>query len=209
MQRRDKADTWLSERESTAAYYERNAARYSESTLNVDMSALYQRFLGYVPVGGWILDAGSGSGRDTLAFLKRGYRVQAFDASPTLAALSTRVTGVETKVMRFEDLAEVEKYDGIWACAALLHVRHANLPKVLARFARALKDHGVIYMSFKLGNGERIDEMGRFFTDMNKHTISQLVENEPRLNLAEVWITNGEDTLSGKEIWLNAIVVRK
>ena len=199
----------LSEKSSTRTYYEENAFRYFESTLDVDMSALYERFLKYLPKGGRILDVGSGSGRDTLAFLKRGYSVVAFDASPKLAELSSRLTGVKTKVKRFEDLAEVEVYDGIWACAALLHVHEKELPKILSKLVCALKVGGALYMSFKLGSGERIDGDGRFFTDMDEHRFSQLLQHEPRLTLKEVWITKGEDAFSGKDTWLNAIAVRE
>jgi len=209
MPRSKELDICHAEDSPTRTYYEKNADRYFESTLDVDMSALYERFLRYLPEGGRILDTGSGSGRDTLFFLERGYSVEAFDASPKLAELSSRLTGIQTKIMRFQDITATEKYDGIWACAALLHVREKGLPKVLTQFARALKVGGAIYMSFKLGGGERFGKEGRFFTDMDKDRLLTLVKNEPSLNLKEVWITSGEDVFRGKDAWLNAIAVRE
>jgi SAM-dependent methyltransferase len=84
--------------DSTISYYESHAAAYAQKTLPVDMAKIYERFLKYLPPGARILDAGSGSGRDSREFLARGYEVDAFDASPTLAALSTQLTGASTKI---------------------------------------------------------------------------------------------------------------
>jgi hypothetical protein len=56
---------------ATVAYYNRNAARYVAETVEVELSVLRERFLAQIPTGGFILDAGCGSGRDSLAFLQR------------------------------------------------------------------------------------------------------------------------------------------
>lgn len=69
----------------TLAYYDRHAVTFFGLTANVDMTALHERFLSHIPPGGYVLDAGCGSGRDAKAFLVSGYRVAAFDASPRLA----------------------------------------------------------------------------------------------------------------------------
>lgn len=49
------------------------------------MSPLRERFLAHIPAGGYIVDAGCGSGRDAKAFIARGYQFTAFDASLALA----------------------------------------------------------------------------------------------------------------------------
>ena len=61
----------------TQSYYEQNAEQFFADTVEVDMSALYARFLESIPAGGSILDAGCGSGRDAKAFALRGYRAAA------------------------------------------------------------------------------------------------------------------------------------
>ncbi len=193
---------------STEEYYEKNALHYFNVTVKADLSALREHFLKYVGLGGRILDAGSGSGRDTLAFLKRGYAVETFDSSPALAELSSRLTGIRTRVMRFEELEEVERYDGIWACAALLHVPEKNLADVMARLTRALKRGDALYLSFKLGPGERIAEDGRFFTDMDEPRLRQMIESTEGLMLNEMWINGGEDSFEGWDTWVNAITVK-
>lgn len=192
----------------TVDYYSRNAARYFQSTVELDMSALYDRFLRYLPKSGHILDAGSGSGRDTLAFLKMGYRVTAFDASPEMAALSTKLTGVRTRVSTFKAFRETEQYDGIWACASLLHVPEAELPATLNQLHWGLKIRGALYASFREGTGEHHSNSGRHFTDLTVTAFQSLLNIVPGLRLGESWnnvASNSDGTLVP---WLNVIAVR-
>lgn len=65
--------------------------------------------------------------------------------------------------MRFEQLEAVADYDGVWASASLLHVPAPTLPDILARVHRALRPGGVFVASFKSGNGEGRDGMGRYY----------------------------------------------
>ena len=83
-------DNW---RKLTAEWYEHGASEYEKRTLYVDMSGLYEPFLEQLPVGAHILDAGCGSGRDSLYFSKHGYRVTAFDQSEAMVAVATRTIG--------------------------------------------------------------------------------------------------------------------
>lgn len=193
----------------TLKYYERNAESYFKATHDADLSTLYERLTRRLPQGARILDAGSGSGRDTLAFLRRGFAVSAFDSSPALCELSTRMTGVRTRVLRFQELEDEEEYDGIWACASLLHVPEAELPDAIARLVRALKPGGVLYMSFKHGAGERVTEDGRFFTDMTDSRLRRVLQALPDAKLEELWITTGEGQFQGQGEWLNALVSRQ
>lgn len=188
-------------------YYRQNALSYVEATVAIDMSAVYDRFLKYVVRGGLILDAGSGSGRDTLAFLRRGYQVEAFDASQELCEFSTRITGVKTSCIRFQDFNSPPKYDGIWACASLLHVPLAELDDVVRHLVRALKSSGAFYLSFRYGTKERIAADGRHFTDMDEDATRRLLNAIPDLTIAEIWRSGGEGVHHGKDFWLNAIAL--
>lgn len=131
------------------------------------MSVLHDRFLSAVGVDGSVLDAGCGSGRDAKAFLGRGYRVIAFDASYELVKLAKEHTGLDVQLRTFADVKEQACYDGIWACASLLHVSQAELPAALAGLWNALKPGGAFYLSFKLGTSERLQD-GRHFTDVEE-----------------------------------------
>ncbi len=194
--------------EGTWTFYERNASQYAEQTSSIDMSPLYARFEKYLPDAATILDAGSGAGRDTKYFTDRGHRVLAFDYSPKLAAISSEFTGVATKVRSFEEVDEIAQYDGVWACASLLHLPLSALPDALRRLVRALKPRGVIYASFRKGQGERCHSDGRCYTDFNEAGIEQLLAREPELQLVELWTSPGEGSFEGAGDWLN-IIARK
>lgn len=188
-------------------YYQRHAQRFFEDTVNVDMSALYQPFLALLPADGRILDAGCGSGRDAQAFHQLGYQVDAFDASSEIVARATALSGLPVQCLRFDQLTAVEKYDGIWCCASLLHVPAGKLPGVMAILARALKPGGVWYLSFKLGSGER-EVDGRTFTDLDKSRIETLLAELPQLSLTSCWQTTDNRPVNATQ-WLNAIVIRQ
>src|SRR5665647_2060216 len=107
---------------NTIDFYNENAVEFFADTVNVDMDELHTRFLMHIPDGGLILDAGCGSGRDSKAFLAQGYRVRAFDASPALAQMASGLIGQPVATRAFDQVEEIACYDGIWACASLLHL---------------------------------------------------------------------------------------
>lgn len=215
---------------SNEEYYREHALRFFRDTATVDMSALYRPFIGELPPGARILDAGCGSGRDVRAFSDMGFVVEAFDASAELVALASQFSGKSVAHKRFQEVDAVETYDGIWCCASLLHISEAELPDVMTRLAIALKPNGIWYLSFKYGRGER-EKDGRRFTDMdmaglqkliddvNTHGAQTLAENKPltttkadsrenrfALEAEHLWQTGDLRAGRGDEIWLNAIL---
>lgn len=186
-------------------YYQQHAERFFSETVAVDMSALYQPFITYLKPGARILDAGCGSGRDAKAFHEMGYVVEAFDASAELVELACQHSSLPVEQKHFEDVTEVERYDGIWCCASLLHVPLAELPAVMARLARALKAGGIWYLSFKYGCGER-EKDGRVFTDMDEAGLKELVRRMAGLEVGNIWQTGDLRPARGKEAWLNGII---
>jgi SAM-dependent methyltransferase len=139
---------------STIAYYDEHADEFYADTVGAEMGGFYDAFLPLLPVGGRILDAGCGSGRDSRAFLERGYAVTAFDASAALGSRAARLLSRPVLQLTFQEMAFAEEFDGVWACASLLHVPRAELDGVLARLARALVPGGAAFLSFKYGDGE-------------------------------------------------------
>lgn len=190
---------------ATLNYYNKNAVTFAQSTVSVDFTAVQREFLSRLPVGAYILDFGCGAGRDTKAFLQRGYRVTAIDGSEELCRIASEYTGIEVRQMYFQELEDVDVYDGIWACSSILHLTEKDLEDVLHRMARALHQHGVIYTSFKYGTfcGER---NGRYFTDMTEETFSDLLLRVPELKVEKEWVTG--DVRAGRESekWLNLIL---
>lgn len=186
-------------------YYQLHAQRFFSETVDVDMSELYRPFVAHLKPGARILDAGCGSGRDAKAFSEMGYEVEAFDASAELVELARQHTGLPVKQMRFEDITEVERYDGIWCCASLLHVPLAELPGVMAQLAKALKPGGVWYLSFKYGSGER-EKDGRRFTDMDEAGFAEVLSGLSGIDVMECWLTGDKRAERQNERWFNALV---
>jgi SAM-dependent methyltransferase len=191
----------------TVAYYEANAERFARETLALDLGPLYGPFLAEVRPGGHILDAGCGPGRDAAAFLRMGYRVTAFDASPEMTRRASAATGLLVQVRRFQDLECRAEYDGIWACAAVLHVPRGEIDDVFAQLAGALRPGGVWYMSFKRGAGEEW-RGGRLFNSYTVEGLEGLIRRHPVLSLIRSWETADLRAERAEEVWLNALVRR-
>ena len=191
--------------QNTINYYNENAKAFIEGTVSVEFTRVQDAFLQLLPSKGKILDFGCGSGRDTKYFLEHGYKVDAIDGSIELCKFAREYTGIDVKHMLFQELAEVEKYDGIWACASILHVKRAELPDILQKICKATKKNGIIYVSFKYGNFEG-ERNGRYFTDMTEETMEDLLVHVSELKIEKQWITGDVRAGRGDERWLNMIL---
>lgn len=87
------------------------------------MSDIYSKFLHHVHSGGHILDAGCGSGRDTKYFIDHGYQVTAIDGSKEMVSAASKLTGLTVQHLQFDEIYCQQEFDGIWACASVLHVK--------------------------------------------------------------------------------------
>lgn len=198
----------MMEYNNTLVYYDNNADEFYKSTVNVEFGSIQEHFLGKLEDGSYILDFGCGTGRDTKYFLEQGYNVDAIDGSVELCRMASEYTGIEVKNMFFQELAEVDKYDGIWACSSILHLSMDELTDVTRKMVVALKEHGIIYTSFKYGtfSGER---NGRFFTDMTEDTFAELLSKIESLKVEEQWTTSDVRPGRGEEKWLNLILRKR
>lgn len=190
---------------STLNYYNTNAQSFISSTLAVDFSQTQDKFLNLLPPTASILDFGCGSGRDTKYFLDAGMQVDATDGSEELCRLASEYTGIPVRQMLFEDLDAKAQYDGIWACSSILHLPKNALKDVLKKMIAALKEHGIIYTSFKYGTFEG-ERNGRFFTDFTEETFREFVSDVDEIKIEESWITGDVRPGRGDERWLNLIL---
>lgn len=189
----------------TIDYYNRNVQDFVDRTVSVDFTRIHKVFLELLPRDARILDFGCGSGRDTKYFLDCGYQVDAMDGSIELCRAASEYTGIHVKQMLFQDLAEEEKYDGIWACASILHVKKTELPDIIRKMSLATKENGIIYISFKYGDYEG-ERNGRYFTDMTEISMKELLVDFPELKVEKQWITSDVRADRGDERWLNMIL---
>ena len=184
-------------------YYDINAETFFAGSVDANMATDRQKFLEFVPDGGRILDVGCGSGRDSKAFLDAGYDVVSFDASKEMCKRASDYIGREVLNMRFEEVSFDNEFDGIWASASLLHVPMGQLPAVLRKMRRALKPGGVMYASFKYGEGPKA-RGERMFSDFNERTVGPLFEDAD-FHILHTEI--GHDNRPGREaeLWITVI----
>ena len=189
----------------TIDYYEKNARNFAESTADVDFSGMQERFLSELKDGASILDFGCGSGRDSRYFLQKGYQVEACDGSEEMVKAASQNAGIPVKKMLFSELDETDRYDGIFACASILHVPSKELPDIITRMKKAVKTGGILYISFKYGTFEGIRN-GRYFTDLTEESLQAILDEVGGLEIIRTGITGDARPGRGDEKWLNVLL---
>ena len=193
--------------DSTHRYYDEHAEEFCASTFSIDMSELYRPFVARLPEGGRVLEAGCGSGRDALAFTQMGFQVEAFDASAEIVRIARVKTNLDIQVDTFDTFHDDQGFDGIWACASLIHHSRTDLGHCLLRLRDKLVPGGVLYASFK--NGEQEEQRGlRVFLDLTQMGVIEIVDGIPGIEVLQIWPT--PDLRGGRELerWTNALLIR-
>jgi len=189
----------------TIEYYNNNSEKFLMGTVDADMKYWQDRFLSYLKPRGRVLDAGCGSGRDSKYFINNNMEVVSFDASIKMCEYASKYIGDEVKCMRFEDIDYINEFDGIWACASLIHVRKKDMSSILLKLGNAIKDNGILYASFKLGNKEELRN-GRFFNDYTLEELKGLVESIDGFKILELAESEDVRLNHSGEQWINVLI---
>lgn len=197
----------MNEKYDTLKYYNNNAKIYYEQTLVASLKENYDKFLKHLPKDAYILDFGCGSGRDSMYFIKNGYKVKAVDGSIEMCKLASNYINQEVECMKFEKLNDINVYDGIWACSSILHVEKDHLLDILIKMINALKVNGVIYTSFKIGTGYEIKE-GKYYNYLTKNEMIELLNKiNKNVRLIDYFETLPSTKRQAKNtIWGNFII---
>lgn len=183
-----------------AAFARAQALGYPE--LLDDMRA----FAGGLPSRARVADIGCGPGRDLALLRDNGLQAVGVDLSAGMLRAGG-LSGVAQADMRRLPLGTAG-LDGIWCQAALLHVPHADVPLVLAEFARVLRSGGLLHLVVAEGDGERWEEGAygtserRWFAYHREESLSALLE------AAGFTVTTAVHRSSHRE-WLLARATRK
>jgi SAM-dependent methyltransferase len=156
----DPADT----SRATLEHYSQRAAAFEEGTRDHDVSqniaALLRAIEARPPFA--ILDFGCGPGRDLQAFAERGHAPVGLDGAAPFVAMA-RAHGHDVWHQDFLALdLPAERFDGVFANAALFHVPSAELPRVLLALRATLKPRGVLFSSNPRGTDEEGWNRGRY-----------------------------------------------
>ena len=141
-------------------------------------------------------------------YQRRTEGIVEMDGSEELCRMASDFTGIEVKHGYFHELDEEDKYDGIWACSSILHLPIDELKEVFSKMAKALRDQGVVYASFKYGEFEG-ERNGRYFTDLNEERLHRLIEDTGVFIVEETWITSDVKLGRDEEKWMNMILKKK
>lgn len=210
--------------QKTINYYNENAAEFCANTINADMSSHYRLFLEELNARFSkynsakkirLLDFGCGSGRDSLYFKNLGLAVTPLDGSVAMANATHELTNLNVICTDFLTYQPIpQSFEAIWACASLLHLEYDALIRVLKNLLTALVFNGVLYLSFKYGQGTN-ERNGRLFTNLDENGLTQIlnvIKTESNHTLIFVpqiicsWQTGDVRESHKGEIWLNAIL---
>lgn len=184
-------------------YYKEHSKEFIDSTVNCDMSEQYRFFEKYLKSKGTILDIGFGSGRDSLYFKRKGYAVYSIDPEEEFVYNAKKMGLENVYQLKVQEIEFENMFDGIWACASLLHVPSEELVDALKKCKRSLVGNGVIYVSFKYGDFEG-ERNGRFYLDLNEERLKHFA-NLAGLCVLDILIS--QDVRPNKtEKWLNAVL---
>ncbi|MCI5052771.1 MAG: class I SAM-dependent methyltransferase [Simkaniaceae bacterium] len=186
-------------------YYEENAQKFYERTINFDMKERYATFEPHLPKSAKILEVGSGAGRDAKYFSERAHDVTAIDPSPSMVAFTSKELGKPALEMRVQEIEFDGEFDAIWCSASLLHISYEEHRSVYEKLYRALRPSGVLYANYKYGDTHR-NVKGRDFYDMDESKILPYLEG--LFTPIEIWKNNdtpGRIAPSPANAWLNVL----
>jgi len=155
----------------TIKSYDNSTKWHSAKFDGYDMGDYLTKFIKLLR-GKKVLDFGCGNGRDSDFFDKKGLNITGIDYSDELIKIA-KIRVKNAKILKMDFLKNLEFkdkcFDGVRASASLLHVPKEVVIRVLKEINRVLKIHGVLFISVKEGEGEKIvqDDYGnedRFFS---------------------------------------------
>lgn len=189
-------------------YYNKNASDMIENTLKLDLQPIYERFEVYLKPGVKVLDVGFGSGRDSLHFDAMSYEVVSIDFAEEVYYRGKNLLNTEVLLVDVRDIKYKNEFEGIWASAVFFHFNEQEIIDVLKRCHEALKDKGVIYLSFKYGE-EAIFRHGRYFNDFTESKFTDLMKAVDGFDITEIWKTQDARVNHQSQHWLNIILTKK
>ncbi len=195
----------------TIASYDKQAAdfaaRWFDLRLDRSLTAFGERLRRHPPAR--VLDLGCGPGRDVRFLSEMGFRALGLDRSAGMLGEARRrveapFVQADMRVLPFAD----GSFDGVWACASLLHVPRAEAPAVLAEIKRVL-EHGHLFLAVKRGEGETWVETEHgpvFFAYYHPAEIELLVDRAG-LRVLEQW--ESPDQAGREHPWFHLVAWTK
>lgn len=188
-------------------YYDENAEKYYNKTINAINTDNLDKFLESVPKDGVIVDLGCGSGRDTLYMKSLGYTdILPIDSSKGLINKAYEEKGLrilEADILTYR--YALNYYSGIFANASLVHITKDEFIHLLPRLYRGLKYGGSMYISLKPIENGVVEEVidGRYFRYYDEKSLRNLFYSLD-IRHFEMWRT--PSTIDSSKEWINILI---
>lgn len=189
----------------TLAAYEAAAALYeARSIRGAGFAAFLERVASMLPAGSTVLEIGSATGADAIAFERHGHRIRRTDAATSFVSM-LRERGYSADVLNILTDDPGGPWDLIWANAVFLHFTPAEFAGVLDTTAAAAPT-GLLAFSVKEGDGAawstaKLDRP-RYFTYWREPELRALLDASP-------WNVVDVERLRGtREPWLLCLCSR-
>ncbi len=121
-----------------------------------------EKFLGRLGAQSTILDAACGAGRYDGMLLEAGHRVLGIDQSANMLARARehfpqeRFGGLRYAKLGLQEMEFQAQFDGAICMDALEHVSPEDWPGILARFHKALRPGGVLYITVEVADWDEV-----------------------------------------------------
>ncbi|HEU0072728.1 MAG TPA: methyltransferase domain-containing protein [Dehalococcoidia bacterium] len=146
---------------ATVASYDAGSRAYADhSSDRTHLSRLHERFRDLLTPGACILELGCGPGHDAAALAALELEVTGLDPARGLLTEAKRYDAIRYRLVQGDARGlpfASGSFDGVWACASLLHVPKSDVATALAEAFRVLKEGGVLFTS--MSEGEEDDAM--------------------------------------------------
>jgi ubiquinone/menaquinone biosynthesis C-methylase UbiE len=142
------------------AAYDQIAGMYAAQQVDRERSFadLRAAFAARLPRGADIADLGCGPADDGALFAQAGHRVVGIDRSAGMLAYAARaLSGLVAQADLRRLPVASQSIDGIWCCAALLHVPHDQTVEALREMRRVLRPDGSLVLVTAAGQGARLE----------------------------------------------------
>ena len=170
---------------NTIDAYNASPDKYVDTTKTLVMRPELENFASLLPdKSSLVLDAGCAFGKDSAILTNMGVKLIGIDMSDELLKRAAMIhpdfefIKMDVRNLKFPD----NYFSGIWCNAVLLHLTDSDILITLKEFHRVLKMNGVIYISFKEGEGtENITETftsdkSRFYNFKTIESVIDLLE---------------------------------
>jgi len=160
----------------TIAIYNAQVEKYADLVSDDKPSPILQQFMKSLPNNSYVLDLGCGPANSSVLMRNHGIRIDPVDASQEMVNYANETYDINARQATFDDLTEVDTYDGIWANFSLLHAPIQDFPRYLSAINKALVSEGIFHIGMKLGNGMHRDSIGRLYSYYSEEELSKHVE---------------------------------